>query len=127
MIKLTFVVTLLSFLLCGSIAISEEKSSEEDITNKLYNAITCECSKEWPNDYSMQEYCINMQKESLHKFFIYWGMFPENSVAHEIMLRASREWQIYSDCSDPLYNFNWRMVIYEVEKQFEAYGRLNEK
>lgn len=76
------------------------------------------CSKEWPSDYRMQEYCMQQQRDGLGRVSSLLASIPSGLT--EAYAQCADDWKWGPGRSD----YDWRMVAYCMEKQRESYDRL---
>jgi hypothetical protein len=91
------------------------------------------CEKEWPDNFQMQEHCLETQEEArlgVKRILEQLGIYDANlknlnqeKVATPIgtaILRCFEEWEL------PEFKiFNWSMVEHCMKQQIESYDRLN--
>lgn len=88
------------------------------------------CEDQWPENYEMIEYCEDSQYEALKKFNQYaenLGLVKDNVIhassdgsdGERIIYKCMEEWE------SPLFDtYNYEMVVYCIEGQFDAHNRL---
>lgn len=73
------------------------------------------CESEWQDDFSMQEYCVNTNKEG-HADFMRFATTADMVRFDQPFSNCIREWGI-----------QWEMVAYCAERQLESFESLPEK
>ena len=82
------------------------------IPHRTVQAIKEAAAKEWPEDYRMQKYTADKQKDAYRKLE-YYKKRHSTKVYRDMIKRAEKEWP-----------GDYRMQVYEFEKQFSAYQSL---
>lgn len=80
----------------------------------LNDIIKNNCQKEWPNDYRMQKFCIDQQKDALQKLRAGRPSDIPKDVFKKIRNKCSRKWKN-----------DFRMVLFCEIQEFEAWRQLN--
>ncbi len=78
--------------------------------------IKSDCSQDWPNNYRMQEYCIDTQVESYNNLVNVKNRGLSSDL-QSIFAQCLADWKSAN-------GRNWRMVEYCFENQVESYDRL---
>ena len=76
------------------------------------------CAKKWPEDYSMQVYCINQEVEAKQALFDLMDDFPAGTEPLLILMRCYTKW------TEPVGKIEHRMVLYCYHQQLAAYESL---
>ncbi len=89
--------------------------------------ISAFCANKWIDDFKMREYCENQQIEANKKLFYLaeekglvkndkLSVSPKGNDFEKIILRCMNKWREAN-----LNTFDFKMVVYCIENQFEAY------
>lgn len=68
-----WITTAVAVILAGSVAAAEP--AERDMTE-----VTANCVSEWPDDYSMQKYCLDRNQEGYETASAYWSTSGEGTL-----------------------------------------------
>jgi hypothetical protein len=110
---------------------------------KVYSAITVAVEKEWPDDYDVQLYTINLQCDSFYEYISLSSLkagIPDD-IFKQIKNKALKEWSktsidaAYTKCRDAegeklldcfysTLNPDWSVIIYTINNQIESYRAL---
>jgi len=102
----------------------ESKANEE----KMEAFFKWKAKQDWPTDFQMQEYEINKQKEAFNKLRrLMSSQGGINTSDYELILGTSLSKWPLDDCPGQFKDlcYDYAMVVYEVERQIEAYKRIN--
>ena len=110
--KTTLLITFLSILAHTLLAYNSPDKIR--IPNQVAESIKANAERQWPDDYSMQEYEIKEQSKAYKKVqhWIYQNRY--NKVYKEIAENAQRQW-----------HEDYTMQFYEIERQVEAFNSIN--
>ncbi|MDY6791548.1 MAG: hypothetical protein SWH54_09790 [Thermodesulfobacteriota bacterium] len=84
------------------------------IALNLNDIIKNNCQKEWPNDYRMQKFCIDQQKDALKKLRAGRPADIPKDIFIKIRNKCSRKWKN-----------DFRMVLFCERQECEAWRQLN--
>lgn len=79
--------------------------------------VATRCSHDWPDDFSMQEYCAKRQKEGLTFWHNFEKSYGKKGVAGRILKKCHHD-------GNDLYGTDWNMAAYCLKQQAEAAKRL---
>jgi len=88
------------------------------------------CAGKWPDNYKMQEYCIDKQSEGNQELFSLaetYGLSKDGSLnvsakggdIERIFQRCMAKWEL-----PKFKTYNFSMVVYCIKNQIAAYNRL---
>ena len=117
--KFFILVTVLSLLSIGAPALASDN----------FALIEKKCEVQWPNDYEMQGYCINMQAKAASnlqsKYRSYMSSIPKNPTSLDdftteqiIILNCMGKWM------NEGIDFDYTMWEYCIDNQFKAARKL---
>ena len=77
------------------------------------------CEDKWPADFRMQEYCLERQLESYHRFYELEREYDREEVWSQIQHHCVSKW-----LGEERVGLNWVMLAYCIEQQIESAKRL---
>ncbi|AEH88200.1 hypothetical protein [Mesorhizobium opportunistum] len=78
--------------------------------------VRANCADDWPNNYQMQEFCIQQQQGAAATVSRYISQ-PLAGAEKDVMLQCANDWQLQR-------GYNWQMVLFCFEQQNAARKRL---
>ena len=91
------------------------------------------CANKWPDDYRMRNYCQEQQAEAKQQLFLIadskgliknsrLSVSPNGNEYERIIYQCIKRWRV-----SRFGTYDYRMLVYCIEKQIEAYVKIKQK